>query len=135
MEKMNITTESIREYWGPISYLFSISGEEEYDRAIKFLNRLIDEVGTDDRHPLYGLLDALGTVIHSYEERHLSMPDCDAIEMLCHFMEEHGLEASDLPEIGSEEAVSDVISGRTELSVRQVRALADRFHVSPAVFI
>jgi len=40
-----------------------------------------------------------------------------------------------LPEVGSQGVVSEVLSGKRELNVRQIRALAKRFHVSPAVFM
>ena len=50
-------------------------------------------------------------------------------------MEEHGLTQSDLAEIGSQGVVSEILSGKRELNVRQIRALAERFHVSPAVFV
>ena len=39
------------------------------------------------------------------------------------------------PEIGSQGIVAEVLSGKRELNVRHIRALAKRFHVSPAVFI
>jgi HTH-type transcriptional regulator / antitoxin HigA len=39
-----------------------------------------------------------------------------------------------LPEVGSQGVVSEVLKGKRELNIRQVRALAQRFHVSPAVF-
>jgi HTH-type transcriptional regulator/antitoxin HigA len=55
--------------------------------------------------------------------------------MLRYLMEEHGLSQSDLPEVGSQGVVSEVIHGKRDLNMRQVRALAKRFHVSPAVFI
>ena len=132
---MNITAESIRAHRTPISHLFSVTNEEEYDRAVELLNSLIDEIGTDERNPLYKFLDTLGTVINAYEEKHYSVPDCDGIGMLCFFMDEHGLTPSDLPEIGSEKTVSEVISGKRELSVRHIRVLAERFHISPAVFV
>jgi len=83
----------------------------------------------------YEFLDTLGTVINAYEEKNYPEPDCDGIGMLCFFMDEHGLTPSDLPEIGSEKTVSEIISGKRELSVRHIRALAERFHVSPAVFV
>ena len=50
-------------------------------------------------------------------------------------MEEHGLTQSDLPEVGSQGVISDILRGKRELNVRQIRTLAKRFHVSPAVFI
>jgi HTH-type transcriptional regulator/antitoxin HigA len=50
-------------------------------------------------------------------------------------MGEHGLTQSDVPEIGSQSVVSEVLRGKCELNIRQIRALAKRFQVSPAVFI
>ncbi|HSG17040.1 MAG TPA: hypothetical protein VLE70_12060 [Anaerolineae bacterium] len=50
-------------------------------------------------------------------------------------MEEHGVRQADLPEVGSQGVVSEILSGKRELNVRQIRELARRFHVSPAVFI
>lgn len=50
-------------------------------------------------------------------------------------MEEHGLNQSDLSEIGSPGVVSEILNGKRELNVRQIRLLAKRFQVSPAVFI
>jgi len=50
-------------------------------------------------------------------------------------MEEHGLTQSDLPEVGSRGVVSEILSGKRELNIRQIRALAKRFRVSPAVFV
>ncbi|MGB7950415.1 MAG: transcriptional regulator, partial [Candidatus Binatia bacterium] len=45
------------------------------------------------------------------------------------------LTQSELPEIGSQGVVSEILSGERELNIRQVRCLAKRFEVSPAVFI
>jgi HTH-type transcriptional regulator / antitoxin HigA len=113
----------------------SIRNEHEYDLAIERLNRLLDEVGTDEQHPLYTLLDTLGTLIHAYEEEHHPIPDCSGADVLRFLMEEHGLTQSDLPEIGSQGVISEILRGKRELNVRQIRALAKRFHVSPGVFI
>lgn len=54
--------------------------------------------------------------------------------MLRFFMEEHQLTHSNLPELGSQSVVSEILSGKKALNTRQVRALAQRFHVSPTVF-
>lgn len=50
-------------------------------------------------------------------------------------MDEHGLTQSELKEVGSQGVVSEILSGKRELNVRQIRALAKRFGVSPAVFV
>ena len=115
--------------------ILTIRNEREYDLAVKRLNGLLYEIGTDERHPLYGLLDTLGTLIHAYEEEHFKKPEPSGTEMLRFFMEEHGLRQSDLPEVGSQRAVSEVLKGKRELTATQIRALANRFHVSPVVFI
>ena len=73
--------------------------------------------------------------MHAYEEQHYPMPECRGGDILRFLMDEHGLTQSDLPEVGSQGVVSEVLRGKRELNVRQVRALAKRFHVSPAVFI
>jgi len=132
---MNIITREIQTHWTAISHLFSVRNEEEYDRAIGLISSLLDEIGTDERHPLYALLDTLGTLVYEYEEKHYPMPECSAGEMPEFFMEEHGLNPSDLPEIGSEADVSDIIAGKREITVREIQCMARRFHVSPAVFI
>ena len=55
--------------------------------------------------------------------------------MLRFFMEEHNLRQSELPEIGSQGVVSEILRGKRELNVRQIRALSERFGVSPSVFV
>jgi HTH-type transcriptional regulator/antitoxin HigA len=50
-------------------------------------------------------------------------------------MVEHDLKQSDLPEIGSQGVVSEILSGKRQLNVRQIKNLSKRFKVSPAVFI
>ncbi|MEX1229622.1 MAG: helix-turn-helix domain-containing protein [Planctomycetaceae bacterium] len=127
--------ENVKEHWATVAPLLTIRNEREYNRAVERLNELLDEVGTNERHLLYGLLDTLGTVIHAYEEEHHRLPECSGREMLQHFMAEHGLNQADLTEIGSQGVVSEILNGKRELNVRQIRALAKRFHVSPAVFV
>lgn len=132
---MTAIPQDLELHWAAISSLLSIRDEHDYDAAAGLLNHLVDQVGTDENHPLYTLLDTLGTLMYAYEEQHHPMPDCRGAEILHLLMEEHGLTQSDLPEIGSQGVVSEILRGKRELNVRQIRALAKRFHVSPAVFV
>ena len=132
---MNVLAKDIQTHWATIRPLLSIRNEREYELAVKRLNSMLDEIGTDERHPLYGLLDTLGTLVHAYEEKHHPMPECGGADMLRFFMEEYGLTQSDLPEVGSQGVVSEILNGKRELNVKQIRALASRFRVSPAVFV
>lgn len=128
-------TSDLQRHWTAISPLLSIRNGREYDMAIDRLNSLLDVVGANEQHALYELLDTLGTLIHAYEEKHFPMPECRGADVLRFLMDEHGLAQSDLPEVGSQGVVSEILSGKRELNVRQIRALAQRFHLSPAVFI
>jgi HTH-type transcriptional regulator/antitoxin HigA len=130
-----ILTQEVQNHWSTIGPLLTIRNEREYDRAVKRLNELLDEIGTNERHPLYSFMDTLGTLIEAYEEQHYPVLDRSGVDLLQYFMEEHGLSQAELSEIGSQGVVSEVLNGKRELNIRQVRALAQRFHVSPAVFI
>ena len=132
---MNAISPQIQRSWTQVSDLFRIQNEQDYDLAIERLNTLLDEVGTNERHPLYSLLDTLGTVLHAWEEQHHAMPECGGSDLLRFFMEEHNLSQSDLPEVGSQGVVSEILSGKRELNVRQIRVLSERFGVSPSVFV
>jgi HTH-type transcriptional regulator/antitoxin HigA len=132
---MTVIPQELQHHWTAISPLLSIRNEHEYDLAMERINRLLDEVGIDEHHPLYMLLDTLGTVMHAYEEEHHPIPECSGADVLRFLMEEHALTQSDLPEVGSQGVVSEILRGKRELNVRQVRALAERFHLSPAVFL
>src|SRR5499426_539002 len=132
---MTVIPQELQMYWTAISPLLSIRNEHEYDLAVERLNRLLDEVGADEQHPLYTLLDTLGTLIHAYEEQHHPMPECSGVDVLRFLMDEHGLTQADLSEVGSQGVISDILRGKRVLNVRQIRALAKRFQVSPAVFV
>jgi HTH-type transcriptional regulator / antitoxin HigA len=131
---MTMFTKDIQIHWENIRPILTIRNEREYDLAIQRLNDLLDEIGTNEHHPLYGLLDTLGTLIHAYEEAHQPMPEVRGADMLRYFMEEHGLTQADLPELGSQGVVSELLNGKRDLNTRQIRELARRFKVSPAVF-
>jgi len=122
-------------HWTPIAPILSLRDEQEYEAAIARLNSLVDEIGSNQEHPLYTLLDTLGTLVHTYEEQHHPIAGSTSSEVLQFLMEEHSLTATDLPEIGPPDVVERYLAGKHEISVNQVRVLAERFHVSPAVFV
>ena len=132
---MTFANKQVQTHWQNIAPLLTIRNDRECDAAIKRLNELLDEIGTNERHPLYSLLDTLGTLVHAYEEENYPVPASTGTEVLRYLMDEHGLTQSDLPEIGSQGVVSEILNGKRELNIRQIRALAQRFGVSAAVFI
>jgi len=115
--------------------LGSLRTKKEYERAIEMLDAILDEIGEDEKHPMAELADAIGVFVERYENEHASLSGGKPAEVLRFLMQEHGLRQSDLPEIGSQGVVSEVLAGKRELNTRQIKKLAKRFGVSPAVFV
>jgi len=132
---MSVVTKELEKNWTLVRPMLVIRTAREYDAAVERMNALLDEIGANEKHPLYDLLDTLGTLIYAYEEEHYAIPDVSGVDMLKFLMDEHGLTQSDLAEVGSQGVVSEALNGKRELNVRQIRALAKRFHVSPAMFV
>jgi HTH-type transcriptional regulator/antitoxin HigA len=122
--------------WPTVSKVVTtLRTEEQYNKAVKLLDQLIDKVGEKPNDTLDSLIDTLGTLIEDYENKYVPEPVGDPISSLKHFMKEHNLRQSDLPEIGSQGVVSEILNGKRTLNVAQIKALSKRFKVSPAVFI
>ena len=133
---MNIQLREIAKVWPDLQAVLSVPhNEKDYKRLVSILDSLIDEVGNDGSHPLASLMETLGSLIETYEARNVPDREGNPIDALKALMEEHDLKQSDLPEIGSQGVVSEVLAGRRQLNIRQVKALSERFSVSPAVFI
>lgn len=128
--------QQIIKTWPRISELvFVPHSETEYQQAVVLLNQLIDEVGEDESHPLASLMETVGALIENYESQHIPEPSSDPIGMITFLMEQHGLQLSDLLELGNENSAKEILAGKQELTLRQIYALSDRFHVAPAVFV
>lgn len=114
--------------------LKTLRTRRDYDRAVRVLNEMLDAGGADQKHPLAELVATLGLLIEAYESKSDPTPDIAPREVLRLLMDQHGLRQSQLPEVGTQGVVSEVLSGKRELNVRQIRALAKRFHVHPRAF-
>jgi HTH-type transcriptional regulator/antitoxin HigA len=113
----------------------AIRTEREYDAAVERLNSLVNEVGDNPKDPRYRLIETLSVLIEAYDREHHSLPEASSIEVIRFLMEEHGLTQKDLPELGSQGVVSEILAGRRALNVRQIQALATRFGVDPGAFL
>lgn len=107
----------------------------DYARAVEILDAILDEIGEDEKHPMAELADALSIFIERYESEHVRTPAAGPVAVLKFLMQQHGLRQSDLPEIGSQGVVSEVLKSKRDLNARQIKGLAKRFGVSAAVFI
>lgn len=112
-----------------------IRNRKDYARAVSAMNALLDAGAADESHPLAGLAATLGELIGDYDARHFPLPEVSGRAMLRFLMRQHGLTQSELPEIGSQGVVSEILSGKRELNLRQVRVLAQRFGVAADAFL
>ena len=71
--------------------LKAIIREADYKKAVATLEELLDAGGANERHPLAGLVEALGEMIESYEARAHQMPEASPRDALMYLMEAHGL--------------------------------------------
>jgi HTH-type transcriptional regulator/antitoxin HigA len=132
---MNPSLHSITQNWQSVAPLIAVPyNETQYQERLALLEYLLDEIGDNENHPLSSLLDTLSIVVSNYEQQHYSEPQASAQDVLAYLMAEHGLKQSDLPEVGSQGVVSEILRGKRELNKRQIQALGQRFHVSPEVF-
>ncbi len=128
--------EKISHQWGALAYLLSVPRtESEYDNLVAFLDNLSDVVGNSEDHPLASLMETIGTLVEAYDNEHYPISEGDPIEAVKYLMEVHGLTESDLPEVGNQEVVSKILSGKQSLNVSHIRALSERFKVSPSTFL
>ena len=133
---MNTQLEKIAKIWPGIQNIFSVPhNQKEYNRLVDILDGLIDEVGENESHPLASLMETLGSLIESYETQNIPVIEGSPSDALKTLMEEHNLKQSDLPEIGSQGVISEILSGKRQFNVRQIKLLSKRFKVSPAVFM
>lgn len=122
-------------HWPYILPLLSeITDEADYDRRVAMMDHLLDRASDLEDDPRAELASRIGDLVEAYDERSRPMPVSGSREVLRYLMGEHGLTQSDLPEIGGQSVVSEILAGKRDLNWRQVRALADRFGISTDAF-
>jgi len=129
---------AIRASWGTLQNTTGIGpihDDEGYVRMVALADALIDSGLAGDGGELSGLFALVSSLIADYDDTHHVLPSSSPSDMLRFFMEQHGLKQSDLPEIGSQGVVSEILSGRRMLNTRQISTLVARFGVSADVFI
>ncbi|KGO90995.1 helix-turn-helix domain-containing protein [Flavobacterium subsaxonicum] len=109
-----------------------IKTEEEYNKAVlRTLNIFHAEPETPDEEELELLL----VLVKDYEDKHVTMPELDPIDVIKLKMEEMGIIAKDLePLIGSKGHVSSVLSGKREITLKMARKLKDYFKLPADIF-
>ena len=120
--------------------LAHIHGDTEYESALEFIETLMEVVGDHPEDPRWGLLEIATKAVDAYEAQ--TYPEIDELFEQHHgptsvirvLMDQHHLELSDFPEIGSQDVVAGILDGKKDLTLQQVKTLSARFKIDPALF-
>lgn len=64
-----IELDTVTRSWPSLSGAVRVPhSERDYSEMVELLDRLTDEVGEDESHPLASLMDVLGVLIEKYED-------------------------------------------------------------------
>lgn len=134
-----MTVKSVLKPWASVNESLGlgtpIRDEKHYKALLAFVDECFEQFGGDEHHPMFALVDLVAERIRDYEYRVHPWPDTSTpASMLKFLMDQHGLKQRDLREIGTQGVVSEILSGKRPLNLRQAKALAARFAVSIDVF-
>ncbi len=120
--------------WYPIK---SIRDDAEYDAAVKIAGALAVYDCLNEDQERY--LDTISTLIEAYEDHHLPFdwPEMSSIDILKGLLEENGMTIAEFARlIGVHRSLGTrLLNGERNLTVSHIRILADRFKVSPELFM
>ena len=110
-----------------------IHTDEELDVA---LARIGDLLKASPGDPEYNELDVLSDLVKAYEDKHYPIGLPSVIAAIEFHMDQHGLTPDDLiPLIGSKQKVSEVLSGKRDITMPMARALYKHWGISAEVLL
>lgn len=112
-----------------------IDSAEKHQQVLSVMDYLMMNTPDSPDNPYNDLMLALTRTIQAYEAVQYDISPVDPVDLLCSLMADHRLRQSDLPEIGPQSKVSEILNRKKALNVRQIKGLANRFNLSPAAFL
>jgi HTH-type transcriptional regulator / antitoxin HigA len=110
-----------------------IKTEAAYQKAVK---RTIAIFQAKEGTPEADELALLLLLVKDYEDKNISIPDVNPIDVIKLKMLENGIKAKDLePLIGSKGHVSSILSGRREITLKVAQRLRNYFNLPAEIFL
>jgi HTH-type transcriptional regulator / antitoxin HigA len=111
-----------------------IETEAEYEQFLAVAERLtFKQDQTPEESALYDLVTML---VETYEAQHYTIEESSPAEILLHIIESSGIDRTDLVEIfSSSDTLTQVLAGQKPINTSQAQALAERFKLSPQLFL
>jgi HTH-type transcriptional regulator / antitoxin HigA len=112
-----------------------IETEEDNKKFLEILHELMRK-GEKRTAEETSLAKLLARLIQDFEQRFYQMPTATPREVLRELMNANGLKQVDLvPVLGTKGVVSEILSGKRQISKAQAKALAKRFNISTDAFL
>jgi HTH-type transcriptional regulator/antitoxin HigA len=112
--------------------LIIIQNQADHEAAKALVGRLMQSSDAADRARMV----AQARLIEAYERTRWPRKAPSLPDLLAYLMEQHGLTRADLvPHLGTASRVSEVMSGKRELSMKMVKRLRERFHIPADLLI
>lgn len=112
-----------------------ITSDEELEAATERARQLHRRGDLNDDETAY--VDVLLALVMQYEEEHHPIPDASDVEVLQMLIDSNSLAQNELAaKTGiAVSTLSAILTGRRRMTRKHIEALAEFFHVSPAVFL
>ncbi|RLA63948.1 MAG: transcriptional regulator [Epsilonproteobacteria bacterium] len=117
-----------------------ITSKASYQRSKMFLEDLVasalPETAGAEKKELLNYVEVLGGLIDDYETKEFPVKTGAPKDILKFLMEQNDLKQIDLlKEFGSQSLVSDALSGKKEISIKQAQKLGKKFKLDPVIFL
>jgi len=133
---MNQQLAQAMKHWHAVAPLLQAAKNHKgYNQQVKQLDTLLDIIGSNESHPLIGLVDALSECIAKYEAEHFPAKPSRGVDALKYLMAAHELKQTDLSHLISQGVLSEILNGNRQLNLKQIKLIAKYFSVSPETFI
>ncbi|HEY0104464.1 MAG TPA: helix-turn-helix domain-containing protein [Rhizomicrobium sp.] len=112
--------------------LIIVQNDADHREALALVEKLMASDDPVDR----ARMAAQARLVEAYEKARWPRRQASLPELLAYLMDQHGMTRADLvPLLGTPSRVSEVLSGKRELSMTMVKRLRDRFNIPADLFI
>ena len=66
-----VVSKTVKAWSSLADTVFVPHSESDHQRLVTLLDRLVDEVGENESHPLASLMEIVGVLIEKYEDEHV----------------------------------------------------------------
>lgn len=113
----------------------TLADDAEYRAALAAI-RPYFEIEPAEGTPEAAHFDALALLIEEYEDRQYPLPKAEPVEVIKAVMAAKNLSRADLVEVlGSKSRAADLLNGRREINLDQIRKISRAWGISPGALI